>query len=284
VTVAIPTYQRPELLKRALACVVAQDYPNIELIVGDNATTGEAVAEVVAAVRERFGKLVLIRHPRNIGAYANFFSLLDAAQGEYFMWLADDDEVSPNYVSSLVGLLQVEPGAASAAGHWRRMDDEKTGEVRRTAYYPERSRLHRVLRFAWRADDAFFYGMHRTAVLRKASFPGYWWPNRNVLLNWGYPFLLDLVLHGPVLIPADTTVEFVNHDYIPKSYALNHARRGGTFQYVIRRVNVHYLYVLKTVKAAGVLMGVAVALVSITALVREFLAVLCAPILSRLRR
>jgi glycosyltransferase involved in cell wall biosynthesis len=251
VTVGVPTYKRPELLRRALACVAAQDYANIELIVADNDTPGDAVTQVVAEFRARIPALRYIKHPRNIGAYANFFSILEIARGKYFMWLADDDEISSNYVSRLTALLEDNPDAPTAAGHWVLMDQGKAWP-RATASFPERSALLRSLRFIWRTDDSFFYALHRTAVLRQASFPGYWWPNRGVLLNWGYVFLLDLVLRGPVLLAPDRSVQFLNHETITaKLYLDNRGGLAEAFRFCVRRINVHWLYLRKTSCVVG---------------------------------
>ena len=93
VSIGIPTYNRPQLLARALESVARQDYPNLAVTVADNATPGSETGEVVESFRGRIVNLQYHRHPSNIGALANFQFLLDGAQGEYFMWLADDDLV-----------------------------------------------------------------------------------------------------------------------------------------------------------------------------------------------
>ncbi len=242
VTIGIPTFNRPHLLARALRSVARQDYPNLEVLVADNATPGDETPRVVDSYMASIPNLKYIKHARDIGSFHNFMFLLRAAGGEYFMWLADDDEVSPNYVSSLVVLLECNPDAAAAAGHWVLMRNEREGRLMRTSYYPQRTSLARALRFIWGSDDAFFYALHRTAVLRLARFRGYWWPNRQVLLNWAYVFLLDIVLRGRVLIAQEESVQFINHDYTRKDYASERSRLSAVLLHVCRRLNVHYLY------------------------------------------
>jgi glycosyltransferase involved in cell wall biosynthesis len=286
VTIGIPTYMRPELLQKALECVAMQDYPNIELIVSDNCTPGSSVADVVESFRSRLPGLIFVRQPRNIGAYANIFSLLDAAHGKYFMWLADDDELSPNCVSALTRLLEQNPAASSAAANWVTIEGNKPPEPRLTARFPQSSALARCLRFIWHTDDAFFYGMHRTEVLRAASFPGYWWPNRSVLLNWAYVYLLDMVMRGPVLLADDPTVQFFNRLDTVKHYDTRWNALAGILRFVIRRINVHCLYLRKVGRGVG-LWAVPIALpVSIVALCRElgsFAAEFLSSVVARLR-
>lgn len=271
VTVAIPTYNRPALLRRALECVRSQDYPNIEVLVSDNCSTaGDEVSRVVESFKGAIADIKYTRHDENIGPIRNLFSLLERANGTLFMWLADDDEISANYVSELTRLLVDNPDAVSAAGHWVLMLGEQDRKPMPTTSLPQRSSFLRALSFIWKSDDAFFYGLHRTAVLRQAAFAGYWWPNRGELFNWGYVFLLDMVLRGRVLVPGNASVEFINHDYTVKSYGAQGNRARLIFMYVVRRINVHYLYLVKVRRALGVILVMPLALVSILSLLREF--------------
>ena len=45
VSIGIPTYNRERLIGRAIESALSQDYPNIEIVVSDNAST-DATAEV----------------------------------------------------------------------------------------------------------------------------------------------------------------------------------------------------------------------------------------------
>lgn len=269
VTIGIPTFNRPEMLARALGSVAGQDYPNLEVIVADNAAGTDEAFSVVERFTSSSPKLKFVKHERNIGSLNNFFFLLGSANGKYFMWLADDDEISPNYVSSLVDLLERDPGAASATGHWVLMRNEQEGDVMPTSSYPQESALSRSLRFIWKSDDAFFYALHRTDLLRRASFKGYWWPNKTVFLNWAYVFLLDMVLDGRILLPADRSVRFINHDYTHKAYAQSRKPLAAGLMYFTRRVNVHYLYWEKCAKIVHPLVMPLVVLTSLAAVCRD---------------
>ena len=269
VTIGIPTYDRPELLTRALVAVANQDYSNLEVLVADNATPGDGTSPVARSFREAIPGLRYIRHDENIGALKNFLYLLSAAKGRYFMWLADDDEISANYVASLVALLESDPGASSAAGHWVLMRGERGGNVMPTSRYQQSSALVRALRFIWRSDDAFFYALHRTDILRQASFHGYWWPNRDAVLNWAYVYLLDVVLRGRVLIAPDTSVQFINHDYTKKAHAVPMRSPTGFASRALRRINVHILFWEKCAQQLSALSLPLVIATSILSLTRE---------------
>jgi glycosyltransferase involved in cell wall biosynthesis len=272
VTIGIPTYNRPQLLKRALTAVANQSYENLQVLVSDNCTPGCAVQDVVDEFEETIGNCSFNKHPENIGAIQNYFSLLDAAKGEYFMWLADDDEISSNYVSALVDLLEKNPDASSATGNLFLMSDESNGEIVPTSNFPHSSPVVRAIQFVWRSDDTFFHSVHRTAVLRKASFPGYWWPNKGFLLNWSFVFLFDMVLAGRILIPDDLSVQYINHCYVPKLYIVRRYKSWSmeVMSYILRRLNVHCLFMFKASRVLNPLVVFPIVLVSFLALCREF--------------
>jgi len=114
VTVAIPVYRRFEMLASVLRCVGLQDYPHIELLVSDNGMNGARVPEIV---RENYSRPFRFRsNSVTVPMVAHFNQLPREASGHYFMMLCDDDEISPNYVSDLVGILESDAGISAAFG------------------------------------------------------------------------------------------------------------------------------------------------------------------------
>ena len=53
VGIGVPTYNRPDGLRRTLACLSAQTYPHLDILVSDNASPDSAVADVVAEMAAR---------------------------------------------------------------------------------------------------------------------------------------------------------------------------------------------------------------------------------------
>jgi glycosyltransferase involved in cell wall biosynthesis len=112
VSIGLPIYKRLEYLPNVLRVIAAQDYPAIDLIVSDNGVNGSKVREIVDA---HYSRPYRFRQNQvTVGLCEHFNQLINFATGEYYMTLADDDEISPNYVSTLVGRLEERGGATFA--------------------------------------------------------------------------------------------------------------------------------------------------------------------------
>ena len=97
----IPTYNRPEALRRQLTCISAQraDWPGaMRILVSDNAST-LVTDEDLASIASEFGVQVR-RNPSNIGANANIALGFACAQAHEHLWiLSDNDTIGPTGLS-----------------------------------------------------------------------------------------------------------------------------------------------------------------------------------------
>jgi len=283
VTIGMPTYRRAHTIRRALSSIAQQTYRNFALIISDNAGNDPETLKAVREFASDLPDVVLVAQSENLGALPNLNFLLATAETEYFMWLADDDEITPNYLEELVGLLDGDPSIVTAMGQWKSMLSPEQGYIRRQLRPDSHSRLVRLAHFvAGHADDSAFYGLHRTRCLRKGRFNGYLLSNRGVLTNWCYLFLFDLLLHGRVAFSDNAA--WICHSYTEKHY--DRALARGVFDKVktlLRRVNVYGLYVGKTARAAPLLTPLVLA-ASIVGFSRDIAAALLRQSRTMLRR
>ena len=100
VSVIVTTHNRPVLLAITLATIQAQTYPNVEIIVVNDA--GSDVADVVA----RFPRARLLDQPENRGPAAGRNRGLADARGEFAMLFDDDDEMFPDHIAALANAQQ----------------------------------------------------------------------------------------------------------------------------------------------------------------------------------
>ena len=114
VSIAIPTFNRPKYLDRALSQLRAQTYSRLEVIVSDNASTDPEVGAVMRKHCDQDLRIKYIRQLENIGPYRNYIAALDNTTGDFVMWASDDDQWSPDYVAELYACLQKHPAAGLA--------------------------------------------------------------------------------------------------------------------------------------------------------------------------
>jgi glycosyltransferase involved in cell wall biosynthesis len=106
VSIMIPTYNRAHFLPEAIESALAQDYPNLEVIVSDNASTDGTRGCVERYLSDP--RLRYVRNETNLGSSANYERLLyKHAAGAYGKYLADDDVlVDPGHVSRALAIVR----------------------------------------------------------------------------------------------------------------------------------------------------------------------------------
>jgi glycosyltransferase involved in cell wall biosynthesis len=99
VSYIVPTYNRPELLERALESIASQEYSRFEAVVVND--YGKDISAVVA----EFPFARLVNHERNLGLSAARNTGISHAEGEYIGYLDDDDWLYPDHTVVLLGAL-----------------------------------------------------------------------------------------------------------------------------------------------------------------------------------
>lgn len=113
VSVVVPTYKRPDLLRRALHSVQTQTFGSWELIVSDDERQpgpGWAVAHEFAS---RDPRVRVVRNTQDPGQSGNLNHAMSLARGEWIKPLYDDDVLEPNCLERLVRASRL-PGAERA--------------------------------------------------------------------------------------------------------------------------------------------------------------------------
>jgi glycosyltransferase involved in cell wall biosynthesis len=101
VSVIIPTYNRPDTLKRAIQSIKSQTYQSIEIIIVDDNSTAD-VDPVVSSL----DNAVLLKNDENRGAPYSRNKGFKASKGDYVNFLDDDDEILPTKIEKQVKLFQ----------------------------------------------------------------------------------------------------------------------------------------------------------------------------------
>lgn len=113
VSIGLPVYNEARHVDAALSALRAQDYPHIEIIICDNASTDDTLAICRRHAAED-PRIRVESAPTNLGVTGNFRRAFELAGGEYFMWASGHDLWSTGLVSECAELLATHPRACLA--------------------------------------------------------------------------------------------------------------------------------------------------------------------------
>lgn len=111
VAVVIVNHNGACYLPRCLRSVLAQSYPDVEVIVVDNASTDSSVR----LVRDRFPQAVVIEATRNLGFAEGCNVGIRSTDAPLVATLNNDTWVEPDWLTNLVKVMQNEAGIGACA-------------------------------------------------------------------------------------------------------------------------------------------------------------------------
>jgi GT2 family glycosyltransferase len=111
VSVIIPNWNGVRHLPTCLSSLRHQTYPNLEVILVDNASTDESVV----LVGRDYPEVVLLQLDENLGLTGGINRGIQLARGEIIVPLNNDTEVAPTWAEALVIALLEHPDAGMAA-------------------------------------------------------------------------------------------------------------------------------------------------------------------------
>lgn len=106
VTIMIPTYNQASVIGRAIMSALAQDYPNLEVIVADDNSPDDTSLKVAPYLRD--SRLQYIKHSTNLGRVKNYKITLEKyAGGQWVVNLDGDDYYCDNtFISQCIALIE----------------------------------------------------------------------------------------------------------------------------------------------------------------------------------
>lgn len=110
VAVVILNWNGQALLEKFLPGVIQSQYNNLQLVVGDNASTDDSVAFVKA----NYPNIRLIVNDHNYGFADGYRKILEQVEADYYVLLNSDVEVPPNWIQPVIALMQSDANIAAA--------------------------------------------------------------------------------------------------------------------------------------------------------------------------
>lgn len=110
ITTVIPTYRRPELLRRAIESVLLQSFKDFRVCVYDNAS-GDETEQIVKEYAKRDDRVTYYKNERNIGPVPNMKNGVAAVTTPFYSLLNDDDFLLPDFYYNAMEAIKECPEA-----------------------------------------------------------------------------------------------------------------------------------------------------------------------------
>lgn len=257
VTIGVTTFRRPLTLRRAVTSALSQNWPRVEVLVSNDDPDWH-IDHSQLGVRTDETRLKIHNQSSTLGMAGNYRFLTERAAGDFFMFLNDDDWVSPDFVEILTTYLIDHPECVSVQGRWILISPDREIEGKQRDYIGDWAK--RTATFMLAGNDASFHGVHRTHALQATSMAAFrWYPDR--LTHLCYPTVFSMVDIGSVQALDYCGATFYNSIEAPKHYTA-----ASKLQVLIRRFELNLIFINIARRSHGLL---GVAWVSAIAVVRE---------------
>jgi glycosyltransferase involved in cell wall biosynthesis len=212
VTILIPTYNQEPFIDKAIASALGQDYPSLEVVVLDDASTDGTGPAARAWVFDR--RFRYVRNEHNLGRVSNYRrGLTHHARGEWVLMLDGDDYLAdPGFIGracKAIGRHRDRPIVFAQAGHRVHHLDGRRGDE---DVLPPIAAAERVLtgadylRFVF--ETSFFTHLgslyRRLPALQTGSYTAQ-------ISSSDMDSLLRLALEGEVLLLNEVAGYWVQH-------------------------------------------------------------------------
>ncbi len=190
VTVVTPSYNQGRFIAATIESVLSQDYPNVEYLIVDGASTDDT-ADVVARYADR---LTFVSEPDR-GQSDAINKGFRRARGPYVAWLNSDDIFLPGAITAAVAALRAHSEAGAIYGEGFQIDE--AGNVL--------SRFAVTQRFdLWKLLNLSDYILQQTVFFRRSVFDDVGWLDESLNYGMDWDILMRIGLRYPlVYIPHE---------------------------------------------------------------------------------
>lgn len=218
VTAIVTAYNSEHFIGHALESLASQTWGDLEILVGDDAST-DSTLDVIQQFAAGRSNVRVVAREVNLGWVANSNDLISRASGELLFFAFHDDLVHPTYVERLVSVLDGNPRAVLAFSDLDLVDlnGERSPRVFRDLDDVP-GRLARGLAMAKRPTNWWvaIHGVVRTSAARQVG---------GLRLNEAgeyaadWPWIMHLALLGEFArVPESLCVKTVREESVSRSW------------------------------------------------------------------
>jgi glycosyltransferase involved in cell wall biosynthesis len=173
VSVGLPVYNGARYVGQAISALCTQTFSDIEIVIGDNASTDETEA-ICRQYASQDPRIRYYRHDRNLGIALNHQRVFELSGGEYFRWAGANDLSAPTFIERCVDVLDHDRSVVLAYPRTMLIDQQGASTV-----YEDRLNLpweDPVVRFRAVCTNVrrcnAMYGLMRAKALRQTAVHG----------------------------------------------------------------------------------------------------------------
>ncbi len=126
-SIVIPNYNSGEVIERAITSLIAQDYPELQLIVADGGSK-DVSRDIIEQYRDHFDVVLSEKDEGQADGLNKGFS---HATGDLFGWLCADDELLPGALHHVAHLFKGKSGVDVVTGSCERIYENGTNCITR---------------------------------------------------------------------------------------------------------------------------------------------------------
>ena len=184
ICIGIPTYNRHNLLRRALTSIAQQSELPDEVIIGDNSDNRHS-EEIYRSFKTRIPNLNYIENPKRFSALDNFQNLTKISSATHFMWLADDDVLEEDHLKIVKKYLRLNSSIQYLGWSYKVINYVNQTEEY-PSYLPEvnlsKTAFANLSSYLKQPISCYFYGLYNRESLSRT--PLKYWQDNNISFDW----------------------------------------------------------------------------------------------------
>ncbi|MDR0199263.1 MAG: glycosyltransferase [Streptococcaceae bacterium] len=184
VSVLVPVFNVAPYLEACLESLLAQDYPNLEIVCVDDAST-DGSREILSRFSDR---LTILTKSVNEGLPQARKTALEQAKGDFILNVDADDTLVPSAVSDMVLTAQASHADVVVC------DYEKSGEIIRQPKIPETGSFRRVQTRSFAYGNTIWNRLILRSLALELDFP-YANAGEDIVLNTGLYLKAKKIVH-----------------------------------------------------------------------------------------
>ena len=185
IIIGVPLYNESQFIRATLDSLLSQTYKNFLVLIADNASD-DGSSEICQEFVQKDHRFIYYRHKNNIGSCENFQYIYENTNSTFLMWLGGHDFIAPEYIETLLKILDADQGIALAYSRVTRIDEfenilyESSGGP---FVYNDDSRVMRYVKTAITQvnEDTAIHGIFRRSALNGTRWFKFYGPGLFVL-------------------------------------------------------------------------------------------------------